>query len=99
MTDTDTAIAPHRVARGLAAPARPRLDPGVAACSDEDGDGGETDEEIQDVEDGVDEVTDDVDDEVDEEVDAQNEGDNQGSRSQAAVARPVTGRVSSRARP
>jgi hypothetical protein len=51
---------------------------GVAACSDEDGDGGETDEEIQDVEDEVDEVTDDVEDEVDEEVDAQNEGDNQG---------------------
>jgi len=51
---------------------------GVTACSDEDGDGGETDEEIQDIEDGVDEVTDDVEDEVDEEVDAQNEGDNQG---------------------
>lgn len=47
---------------------------GVAACSDEDGDGGETDEEIQDIEDGVDEVE----EEVDEEVDAQNEGDNEG---------------------
>ena len=46
---------------------------GVVACSDEDGDGGESDEEIQDIEDGVDEVE----EEVDEEVDAQNEGDNE----------------------
>ena len=46
---------------------------GGAACSDEDGDGGTTDEEIQDVEDGVEDVK----DEVDEEVDAQNEGDNE----------------------
>ena len=51
---------------------------GVAACSDEDGDGGETDEEIQDVEDGVEEGVDDVQEEVDEETDAQNEGDNEG---------------------
>ena len=51
---------------------------GVAACSDEDGDGGETDEEIQDIEEGVDEGVDDVEEEVDEEVDAQNEGDNEG---------------------
>ena len=49
-----------------------------AACSDEDGDGGETDEEIQDVEDTVEEGVDDVEEEVDEEVDAQNEGDNEG---------------------
>ena len=42
------------------------------ACSDEDGDGGTTDEEIQDVEDGVE----DVGDEVEEEVDAQDEGSN-----------------------
>jgi hypothetical protein len=39
----------------------------VPACSDEDGDGGTTDEEIQDLE-----------DEVDEEIDAQDEGSNEG---------------------
>jgi hypothetical protein len=39
----------------------------VPACSDEDGDGGTTDEEIQDVE-----------DEVNEEIDAQDEGSNDG---------------------
>jgi hypothetical protein len=37
------------------------------ACSDEDGDGATTDEEIQDVR-----------DEVDEEIDGQNEGSNDG---------------------
>ena len=36
------------------------------ACSDEDNDGGTTDEELQDVE-----------DRVDEEIDAQNEGSNE----------------------
>jgi len=46
---------------------------GVAACSDEDGDGGTTDEEIQDGEDTVDSVG----GEVDEEVDAQTEGDDE----------------------
>lgn len=46
---------------------------GLAACSDEDGDGGTTDEEIQDGRDTLD----DVGDEVEEEVDAQNEGDNE----------------------
>lgn len=45
---------------------------GVAACSDEDGDGGTTDEEIQDGKDTVDSVE----GEVEEEVDAQDEGDN-----------------------
>ena len=44
-----------------------------AACSDEDGDGGTTDEEIQDGEDTVDSVG----GEVDEEVDAQTEGDDE----------------------
>jgi hypothetical protein len=51
---------------------------GLSACSDEDGDGGTSDEEIQDVEDGVDEATDNIKEEVDEEVDAQNEGSNEG---------------------
>jgi hypothetical protein len=47
---------------------------GGAACgNDEDGDGGTTDEEIQDVEDNVDDVQDDV----EEEIDAQDEGSNQ----------------------
>jgi hypothetical protein len=46
---------------------------GVAACSDEDGDGGTTDEEIQDGEDTVDSLE----DEVEEEVDAQDEGTNE----------------------
>jgi hypothetical protein len=46
---------------------------GVAACGDdEDGDGGTTDEEIQEGEDTVDSL----DDEVQEEVDAQDEGSN-----------------------
>ncbi len=46
---------------------------GVAACGDdEDGDGGTTDEEIQEGEDTVDSVG----DEVQEEVDAQDEGTN-----------------------
>jgi hypothetical protein len=45
---------------------------GIAACSDEDGDGGTTDEEIQD---GEDLVTD-AGDEIEEEVDAQDEGTN-----------------------
>ena len=79
MTDTDTSIAPSRyitaAAAGLFALGSIA---GVAACSDEDGDGGETDEEIQDVEDGVEEGVDDVQEEVDEEVDAQSEGDNEG---------------------
>ena len=46
---------------------------GVAACSDEDGDGGTTDEEIQDGEDTVD----DVGDEIEEEIDSQTEGDDE----------------------
>jgi hypothetical protein len=46
---------------------------GVAACGDdEDGDGGTTDEEIQEGEDTVDNVG----DEVEEEVDSQDEGTN-----------------------
>jgi hypothetical protein len=46
---------------------------GVAACGDdEDGDGGTTDEEIQQGEDTVE----DVGDEIEEEVDAQDEGSN-----------------------
>ena len=45
----------------------------VPACSDEDGDGATTDEEIQDVEDGAEEVG----DEVEEEVDGQDEGSNE----------------------
>ena len=45
----------------------------VPACSDEDGDGGTTDEEIQDLEDEGEEIGDDIDDEVD----AQNEGSNE----------------------
>lgn len=44
-----------------------------AACSDEDGDGGTTDEEIDDVESTVDSIE----DEVQEEIDAQDEGSNQ----------------------
>lgn len=46
---------------------------GVAACSDEDGDGGTTDEEIQD---GKDAVTS-VGDQIEDEVDAQDEGTNE----------------------
>ena len=46
---------------------------GVAACSDEDGDGGTSDEEIQDGKDAVDDAK----DEVEEEVDAQDEGTNE----------------------
>ena len=43
------------------------------ACDDEDGDGGTTDEEIQDLED----TGNDVQDQVEEEVDAQDEGTNE----------------------
>ena len=43
---------------------------GLAACSDEDGDGGVSDEEIQDVEDGASNAG----NEIEEEVDAQEEG-------------------------
>jgi hypothetical protein len=46
---------------------------GLAACSDEDDDGGTTDEEIQEGEDTVDSVG----DELEEEVDAQDEGTNE----------------------
>lgn len=46
---------------------------GLAACSDEDGDGGTTDEEIQD---GRDTATS-IGDEIQEEVDAQDEGSNE----------------------
>jgi hypothetical protein len=45
----------------------------LAACSDEDGDGGTTDEEIQEGEDTVDSLG----DEVQEEIDAQDEGTNE----------------------
>jgi hypothetical protein len=78
MADTSTLITPRLAALGAAGLLALGSITGVAACSDEDGDGGESDEEIQDIEEGVDEVTDDVEDEVDEEVDAQNEGDNEG---------------------
>jgi hypothetical protein len=43
------------------------------ACDDEDGDGGTTDEEIQDVED----TGEDVGNEIDQEVDAQDQGTNE----------------------
>jgi hypothetical protein len=47
---------------------------GAAACGDdEDGDGGNTDEEIQEGEDTVDSL----DDEIQEEVDSQDEGTNE----------------------
>lgn len=45
----------------------------VPACDDEDGDGGVTDEEIQDVED----TGEDVGNEIEEEIDAQDEGTNE----------------------
>jgi hypothetical protein len=78
MTDTDIAAPRRPAALALAALFGLGSVLGIAACSDEDGDGGETDEEIQDVEDTVDEVTDDIENEVDEEVDAQDEGSNEG---------------------
>ena len=46
---------------------------GATACSDEDGDGAVTDEEIQDVEDGAE----DVGDQVEEEIEGQDEGTNE----------------------
>jgi hypothetical protein len=45
----------------------------LAACSDEDGDGATTDEEIQDVEEGADEAG----DQLQEEVEGQDEGSNE----------------------
>ena len=78
MTDTRTSIVPRRLtALGLAALLGLGSVTGIAACSDEDGDGGETDEEIKDIEEGVDEGVDDAKEEVDEETDALNEGDNE----------------------
>ena len=47
--------------------------PFAGACSDEDGDGATTDEEIQDVREG----TNDAEKEIEEEIDGQQEGDNQ----------------------
>jgi hypothetical protein len=47
--------------------------PFAGACSDEDGDGATTDEEIQDLR----EETEDLGDEVEEEIDGQDEGDNE----------------------
>ena len=44
-----------------------------AACSDEDGDGGTTDEEIEDVEDTADSIQ----GEIEEEIDSQGEGTNE----------------------
>jgi hypothetical protein len=44
-----------------------------AACSDEDGDGGTTDEEIEDVEGTVDSIQ----DEIEEEIDSQDQGTNE----------------------
>ena len=78
MADTSTLITPRLAALGAAGLLALGSITGLSACSDEDGDGGETDEEIQDVEEGVDEVSDDVQEEVDEEVDAQEEGSNEG---------------------
>jgi hypothetical protein len=46
---------------------------GLAACSDEDGDGGTTDEEIQDLEDTVTSIE----GEIQEEVDSQDQGTNE----------------------
>jgi hypothetical protein len=46
---------------------------GLAACSDEDGDGATTDEEIQDLE----ETGEDVGNQVEEEVEGQDEGSNE----------------------
>jgi hypothetical protein len=45
----------------------------LAACSDEDGDGGTTDEEIEEGEDTVDSIQ----GEIEEEIDSQNEGSNE----------------------
>lgn len=47
--------------------------PFTAACADEDGDGATTDEEIEDLQDGADEVE----DEVQEEIDGQDDGTNE----------------------
>jgi hypothetical protein len=46
---------------------------GLAACSDEDGDGGTTDEEIQDGKDTVDSIE----GEIQEEIDSQDQGTNE----------------------
>lgn len=46
---------------------------GAAACSDEDGDGATTDEELQDVRDGANEAE----EQIQNEVDGQDQGSNQ----------------------
>ncbi len=64
---------PNRIAAATTAGLFGLASLGLAACNDEDGDGGTTDEEIQEGEDTVDSIG----DEVEEEVDAQDEGDNE----------------------
>ena len=74
MTDDTDITPPSRLrAIGVAALLGAGSLLGVAACSDEDGDGGTTDEEIQDGKETVDSIG----DEVDEEIDAQDEGSNE----------------------
>ena len=74
MADTSTLTTRRLAALAMAGTLALGSITGLAACSDEDGDGGKTDEEIQDVKDGADKAK----EEVDQEVDAQNEGDNKG---------------------
>jgi leucine-zipper of insertion element IS481 len=75
MNETDARHTPHHRLRAalLAALLGLGATAGVAACSDEDGDGGVTDEEIEDGKDTVDSVK----GEVEEEVDSQNKGSNE----------------------
>jgi hypothetical protein len=63
-------MTPTRVRRAVSASFAAVLVLGGAACSDEDGDGGTTDEELED----VDQTVDSVGDELEEEVDSQSEG-------------------------
>jgi hypothetical protein len=60
----------NHILAGVAAAGALLLTP---ACSDEDGDGATTDEEMQDVEDGANEVQ----DQVEEETEGQDEGSNE----------------------
>jgi hypothetical protein len=63
----------HRSARTALAALALLAVPFAGACSDEDGDGATTDEEIQDVRD----ETNDAEDRVEEEIEGQDEGTNE----------------------
>ena len=64
-----------RLTRGAALVASGLLVFGTAACSDEDGDGSSTDEEVEQIEDTVEDGVDEVEQQVDEGAEEGDEGE------------------------